>query len=523
MTIYLIAECLGRTKSRSNIRKSGRATCPALRLLFVTVAVLCCLYSVAGQPRPADLVIVNANIRTITTRDSKAAALAVTANRITAVGADAEVRKLIGPSTRIIDAAGRLVLPGFNDAHVHFTGIGNTFSSIDLRDAKRAEDVITRVERYARFLPRGRWILGSGLPTGPPVSRKGLDVVSSANPVFIYNAGASSALANSLAFTRAGLKDDMPGVDRDASGVPTGTVRSEAMRRIAGVVPQDQPRNWPEIAETATNYAASLGVTSVQDMHSDDSRAVYVELHKKRKLKTRVYDCLALHDWKKLSDSRLANASGDMVRDGCVKSFSDGDPNDVSSLRRQIAEADKVGLQVMVHAIGKSANGIVLTVFEEVAKLNRARDRRLRVEHAHGPNESDLPRFARSQSIASMQPHLFEYGNGEYYETLLLQNTVLAFGSDAAMVDLNPLLGIHAAVNAPTESISVYDAVRAYTLGSAFAEFQEKEKGTIEPGKLADFVILSDDIFIVERSRIKEAKVVRTFVDGREVFALSEK
>jgi predicted amidohydrolase YtcJ len=172
----------------------------------------------------------------------------------------------------------------------------------------------------------------------------------------------------------------------------------------------------------------------------------------------------------------------------------------------------------MAHAIGNSANRIVLEVFENAAKENGPRDRRFRVEHAHNPRPSDVPRFARTGIIASMQPYLFYGGTGGFYSTLLKQNARLAFGSDAAITDFDPLLGVHAAVNAGVESISVYDAVRAYTVESAYAEFQEKEKGTIEAGKLADFVILSEDIFAPNARTIRDTVVVMTVVAGRVVY-----
>ncbi|HKP70751.1 MAG TPA: amidohydrolase [Pyrinomonadaceae bacterium] len=486
---------------------------PALRWLLVSITLVGFHRVSDAQLRPPELIIVNATIRTMTSRDATAEALAVTGNRISAVGKNAEIKKFAGPGTRVIDAGGKPILPGFNDSHVHFMGIGNTFSSMDLREVKSGVEVIERIKRYVSFLPKGRWILGSGLPktVGDSLTRKSLDEVSPANPIFLYYSGASTALANTSAFDRARLKDDA-----------TSIVSGDAMRRIAHVVPQDHTRNWPEIAEAATNYAASLGVTSVQDMHSDDSRAIYLELQKQGKLKTRVYDCLGIRERQKLLDTRLPKSSGAMVTDGCLKAFSDGDAAEAGSLQTQIAAADKVGIQVMVHAIGNSANRIVLAAFEQTTKRNGVRDRRFRVEHAHNPLIDDLPRFARSKIVASMQPKLFEYGEGEYYATLLKQGASLALGSDAAMIDLDPLLGIHAAVNAAVESISVYDAVRSYTVGSAFAEFQEKEKGTIETGKLADFVILSDDIFTLDRSTIHEAKVLRTFVDGREVYYSGE-
>jgi predicted amidohydrolase YtcJ len=301
-------------------------------------------------------------------------------------------------------------------------------------------------------------------------------------------------------------------------GETSGIVRGDAMRRIARSVPANHTRNWSEIAETATNYAASLGVTSVQDMHSDDLRNIYRELHRNGKLKTRVYDCIPLPDWKKLAEKGASSADDVMVRGGCLKSFSDGDEESVARLARDVPAADKAGLQIMVHAIGNSANRIVLELFENAAKENGSRDRRFRVEHAHNPRPSDVPRFARTGIIASMQPYLFYGGTGGFYSTLLKQNARLAFGSDAAITDFDPLLGVHAAVNAGVESISVYDAVRAYTVGSAYAEFQEKEKGTIEAGKLADFVILSEDIFAPNARTIRDTVVVMTVVAGRVVY-----
>lgn len=456
----------------------------------------------------ADLVVINANIQTMVSKDGRAEALAVSGNRFIAVGTNRRIRNLIGPATRVIDAKGRLVIPGFNDAHVHFSAIGNSFSSIDLRDAKTPDEITKRIQHYVRFLPKGRWVLGGGWSVSPP-DKLSVDRAAPDNPVFLYSADGQAAFANSLAVKLSGMK---------VAEELTGVVRGDAMRRVAHAVPTNHTRNWREIVETATNYAASLGVTSVQDTHSDDLRDAYRELQRNGKLKTRVYDCISLPDWKKLAEMRSLHANDDMVRGGCLKSFSDGDEDAMPKLLRDVLAADKGGFQIMVHAIGNSANAIVLDVFEQAAKANGRRDRRFRVEHAYNPRPSDVERFARTGIIASMQPHLFHGGSGGYYATLLGQKTRLAFGSDAAITDFNPLLGIHAAVNAGAESLSVYDAVYAYTVGSAYAEFQEKEKGTIEVGRLADFVILSDDIFTVSPTRIRDATVVLTSVNGRIVY-----
>ncbi len=497
-----------RNESHAQVRKGGPSS--PLKFLSVGLLVIFLHQIVASQITAPDLVVINARVRTMTAKNSLVEALAVTGNRITSVGTNRSIRKLVGTTTRVIDARGRLVLPGFNDAHVHFMGIGNSFSSLDLRGVSDAGEMARRVERYARFLPKGRWILGAGWNnTGWQLpGRSAIDAITPDNPVFIYEAGAKAAFANGGALKLAGLGSDSE---------PTGIVRGVSLERVRAVVPTAHTRNWAELGETATNYAASLGVTSVQDMHSDDSGDIYRELERAGTLKTRVYDCISLPDWKRLIKTP-GRVGAEMVRGGCLKSFSDGDEESAPKLLRDVLAADKAGLQVMIHAIGNSANNIVLGAFEQVIKTNGWRDRRLRVEHADRVRVEDLPRFQRSDIIASMQPHLFAGGSGGYYLTLLKRDTMLAFGSDAAITDFNPLLGIQAAVNAGKESITIYDAVRAYTYGSAFAEFQEKEKGTIEVGKLADFVILSDDIFTIERALIRDTRIIMTIVNGRVVY-----
>ena len=475
------------------------------RLIVVLVLLVLPIVSTA-QTRAADLVVINAKVRTMQSKDSIAEAFAISGDRISSVGTNELIRKLVGPSTRVIDAKGQLVIPGFNDAHVHFMGIGNSFSSMDLSDAKSSADVEVRIAHYVRFLPKGRWILGRAWNDSTPPDKAAVDKRTPDNPVFIYHADGQSAFANRVAFRLAGVKDES-----------NGLVRGDALARVAHAVPANHTRNWIEIAETATNYAASLGVTSVQDMQSDDPREIYRELLRRGKLKTRVYDCIALSDWKRLTVAAALAGNDSMVRGGCLKGFSDGDQGAASKLSEEAIAADRAGLQIVVHAIGNSANRIVLDVFGQTVRSNGKRDRRLRVEHAHNPAQVDLVRFSRLNVIASMQPHLFTNSSGGYYSSLLKLNTQIAFGSDAAITDLDPSLGIHGAVNAGGESISVYQAVRAYTFGSAYAEFQEKEKGTIEIGKLADFVILSEDIFSIDSLKIRNVSVEVTVVDGRIV------
>lgn len=480
------------------------------RILYLCLSVSICglLLSSAAFTQSADLIIINANIRTMDKANPRAEAVAVEDGRIVAVGTTKTIQQFAGTNTRVIDAGGKLVLPGFNDAHVHFMAIGNLFSSADMSSAKTAEDVIEKLKHYARFLPKGRWILGSKLDPSIELSREAIDAATPNNPVFIYHNDAKSALINKLSTQAANVKESSTFV-RDAS-----------LASVQKIVPTNHIRDWPAIAETASNYAASFGVTSIQDTHSDDMAGVYSDLNALGKLKTRVYDCVSLSNWAKLATVGVKAASGTpMVRTGCVKGFYDEEDEETRSLATNVKGADASGLQVLVHAIGKDANIAVLDDFERTITANGQRDRRFRVEHANGLRPTDIPRFGKSKIIPSMQPILFfseATGTTDDYRKMLDTNAPLAFGSDAPMRGFDPLEGIYAAVNAGGKrGISVEEAVYAYTLGAAHAEFQEKEKGSIEVGKLADMVILSDDMFELPLAEIKKVRVRSVFSSGK--------
>lgn len=442
-------------------------------------------------------------------RKPRAEAIAVSDRKIVAVGANTAIRRLATKNTLVVDAEGRLVLPGFNDAHVHFAAIGNKFSSIDLRAAKSASEIVAMIGEYARFLPKDRWILGGGFD--PVIAESGLlsavDAVTPDSPVFVYAADGKSAFANTAAWRKARAEPDRAGI-----------VTGHPMQTIASVVPKDHTKNWTEILETASNYAASLGVTSVQDMHSDELADVYRQLDRQGKLKTRVYDCGPITSWPKLARQGVKAATGDsMVRTGCVKYFSEGDETEILELQREISAADKAGLQVMVHAIGPKANSIVLDAFELAIKQSGPRDRRFRVEHAHNAAEADLPRFTKSKIVASMQPWLFNGTNPGVYKRHLQLGTPLAFGSDAAITAFNPLPAIQAATTG-RGAMSIDEAVYAYTVGAAYAEFQEKRKGSIEVGKLADLIIISDKIMFGSGAQHSGSFVEATIVGGKIVY-----
>ncbi|HQY66569.1 MAG TPA: amidohydrolase [Pyrinomonadaceae bacterium] len=546
---------------------------------LLTSAILFFVLVLQGfaQSISADLVITNANIRTMDSKRTVARSVAVVNGKIVAIGSEADTKPLIGAKTRVIDAKGRTVIPGFNDAHVHFLETGQQLSLVELRDAPTPEEFVRRIRDFAAKLPKGRWILGgkwdhenwkpNTLPTAAMI-----DAATPDNPVFIDRLDGHMALANSLAMKLASVNKDTKEVDgglivRDAAGNPAGVFKDAAMSYINRVVPDPSFDERSDAAIAATEHAASLGVTSVTDVSAGTDIGVYQQLMRQGKLKTRIYGCSTLADYKRWERTGVRSAFGDaMLRVGCLKGFADGslgsttawlfepyldDPkstglpsDEIAKMPELVLAADKAGLQVNIHAIGDKANATVLDIYERTAAADGPRDRRFRIEHSQHLRQADIKRFGSLKVVASMQPfHIIDDGRwawkridekrlrGAYaFRTLLDTGAVLAFGSDSPVAPLNPLFGVYAAVTRrtlddknpngwiPEQKISVDEAVRAFTWGSAYGEFQENVKGTLEIGKLADMVILSDDIFTIDPVKIKDAKVLMTIVDGRVVF-----
>ena len=550
---------------------------PCAVALFVIVSTL--FSSVAfAQTFRADLVITNANIHTMDAKRTVAQSVAVSGGRIIAIGSDSDTRSLIGPNTRVIDAGGKLVIPGFNDSHVHFLETGAQLSSVDLRSAKTPREFVQRIKDFVAKQPKGRWILGgqwdheNWTPNDLPTAAL-IDAVTPDNPVFINRLDGHMALANGLAMKLAGVNKDTKDVAggmivRDAQGNPAGVFKDAAMGYIEKAIPDPSFEQQLEYAAAASNHAASLGVTSVQDMSAGTSVGVYQELLRQEKLNTRVYGCSPLADYKRWQNTGLHYAFGSrMLRIGCLKGYADGSlgsttawffdpyldaPNSTglpraevtNGMKENIVDADKNGLQVNIHAIGDRANATILDFYQNVLNVNGPRDRRFRIEHAQHLRQEDIPRFGQLKVVASMQPmHIIDDGRwawkrldekrlkGTYaFRSLLDSGAVLAFGSDSPVATMDALYGIYAAVTRrtlddknpngwiPEQKISVDEAVRGFTWGSSYAEFQEDVKGTLEVGKLADLIIISDDIFSIDPVKIRDAKVLTTIVDGRVVY-----
>lgn len=527
--------------------------------------------------RCADLVVTGARIRTLDEARPSATALAVIGNRIAHVGDDAGARALACASTRMIEGGGRLLLPGFNDSHVHFMSGGEGRSSVDLRDAASHAEFTRRIAEFAKKLPKGEWILlgnwdherwtPAALPT-----RQMIDAVTPDHPVFVSRLDGHMALANSLALKMAKIDRgtrDIPGgeVVRDAAGEPTGILKDDAMAPVFAVIPERSLERRLEYAQAASDYAASLGVTSVQDMNGEVGLPAYQVLLNRDTLKTRIYAVTPLTAWERWRDVGVREGFGNpMLRVGGLKGFTDGSLGSTTAWFHKpyldaphshglaltefakhgenVAGADAAGLQVMIHAIGDRANDETLNVYEEVAKRNGPSDRRFRIEHAQHLDPSLVKRFASDGVIASMQPyHAADDGRwahkrldparlaGTYaFRSLLDAGVRLAFGTDWEVAPLDPMLGIHAAVTrrtldganptgwVPEQKITVDEAVRAYTIGSAHAERQESQKGMLREGYLADFVLWSQDIYEVAPERIPDTRALLTVVDGRVVF-----
>src|SRR5579885_2983367 len=550
----------------------------AILLLFVSVV---CIMTAQTKPA-ADLIITNANVWTGDDAHPKAQAVAALGDRIVAVGSNADVSLWRGPATKTIDAGGKLLLPGFNDAHVHFVGGGQQLDSVQLNDVTSTDEFVHRIAEQAKKTPKGEWILAGDWDEtkwNPPSlpTKEMIDPVTPDNPVLVSRYDGHSALANSQALRLAGITaqtPDPPGgtIVRDAQGNPTGVLKDAAMSPAFNVVPPMSHDQRIRVIKRALEHAASLGVTSVQHMDPDYADiAAYAELLQNGELTTRIYAAPLITTVDDQAKIGIRHAfGGPYLRIGAVKAFADGslgsrtayffqpfsdEPNNhgllsdemqpLSLMRDRMMKADAAGIQICTHAIGDQAISMILDLYTEVVKEHRGAERRFRIEHAQHMAEKDFARFAQLDVIASVQPyHAIDDGRWAEarighdrasrtyaFRTFLNHGVHLAFGTDWDVAPLNPLLGIYAAVTRatldgknpngwfPDQKLTVAESVEAYTMGSAYAEFRETEKGSITPGKWADLVVLDSDLFAIAPEKIKDAKVLHTIAGGRIVYS----
>jgi predicted amidohydrolase YtcJ len=524
-----------------------------------------------------DIIFINGRVHTVDPSRPEAEAFAICGERISHVGTTAQIRALAANRTRVIDLEGRRVVPGFNDAHVHFIDGADELVGVNLRPATDERDFARRLGEHASKLAAGKWILGGywdheSWPSKALPTRQTIDSVTPNHPVFVQRLDGHMGLANSLAMKLAGITRDTASPDggtivRDANGEPTGIFKDNAMALVMKAVPPPSLDDVMEKARAALKHAAEHGVTTVQDMTASATElAAYQALRERGELTARI-SSVQNHGIDGLVRAGIKTGFGDdWIRIGGIKLFADGsmgsgtaaffdpytdDPSTTGlllqspeELQKAMIDADAAGFQLVVHAIGDRANAITIDAMEQVARVNGARDRRPRIEHAQVVRDADKKRMARLGIIASIQPsHCIDdmrwaerrIGKNRCaiaydFRSFVDAGVKVAFGTDWYVEPLDPMLGLYAAVTRqfpdgtpaggwfPEEKITMSQAVEFYTLGSAYAEHAEATKGSIAPGKLADIVVLSEDIFTIPSRQILQTRPVLTMVGGRIVF-----
>ena len=548
-----------------------------MRLLLMTCALLTVTIALS-QSQIADVVFLNGKIWTVDKTKPEAEAVAVLGGRILSVGSTADVKKCIGPKTKVIDLKGKRMLPGFIDNHTHFMSGGFQLQSVDLRYAKNETEFANLIRQRAEKHP-DRWITGGdwdhdNWPGGNLPAKELIDQYTISTPVFVQRYDGHMALANSKALKLAGVDKNTPDpqggtIVRDKkTGEPTGVLKDAAMSLVYAKVPDPSEREMIEAARLGLAEARKYGVTSIQDVSSGQDVRVYQMLRDKGELTSRFHCRLPLSQWQHLAASGIRVPFGDeWVRLGSMKEFADGSLGSSTALffepftsapgTRGLAmdvvldgkleqwslAADRAGLQLSIHAIGDSANSLTLDLFEKITNANPPWDRRFRIEHAQHIHPKDFQRFAKLGVIASVQPyHAIDDGRWAEkrighdrckttypFRTYLDNGVKMCFGSDWTVGPLSPILGIYAAVTRrtidgatpngwfPEQRITVKEAIEAYTINCAYAVFEENEKGSIAAGKMADLVVLTDDILSIDPVKIETVGVEMTVVGGKIV------
>jgi predicted amidohydrolase YtcJ len=527
----------------------------------------------------AGLVLYNGKIYTMDRASPQVQAVAIAGNRIAAVGDDDQIKSLLASGGEAIDLKGRTVVPGLTDCHIHFVEYALRLTRIDLAGIASRAEAIRRVAERAQAAKPGEWLLGGGWdrnlwedPSFP--TKEDLDFVTPHNPVALSSKDGHSLWVNSLALARASITAETPSpsggeIERQpGTGEPTGILKENAEDLVEKVIEKPSLEAIQAALKVAMANAQRAGLTGIHDCEGERAFAAFQELLNRGEFGLRVLMHIPVKNLDAAIGLGLRTGFGsDKLRVGGIKMFADGalgsrtaamlapyedEPFNLGiavtskeGMRELVRKASRAGISAAIHAIGDRANRDVLDILEKSHQSGEGMGLRHRIEHVQLLNPADIPRLAKLSVIASMQPiHATsdmdmverhwgeERGQGAYaWRSLLDAGTVLAFGSDCPVETLDPLVGIHAAATRrradgspgpegwhPQERITVEDAVRAYTLGAAYASGEEREKASISPGKLADLVVLSHDIFAIPPMTILETEVEATILDGKFVY-----
>jgi hypothetical protein len=522
---------------------------------------------------PADLVLVDGKVATMETAGDFAQAVAVRGRRIVRVGTNEEVRALVGPETEVLSLGGKLVLPGLVDSHVHFLG-GSL--SLDQLDVSRADlpEIQKRLAERIRARPEESWVVGRGwsyaaIPGRLP-NRADLDAVSRDKPVFLVAYDGHTAWANSNALELAGITAATPQPEfgeivHDENGQPSGLLKEGgAMSLVRSRIPEITREDKRRALLRGLSEARRLGLTGIQNASGNEEElGLYEELDREGLLTLRTISALRMTpdlteaDLESYERLRKRYSSGN-VRAGTVKAFIDGvvethtaamlepyadDPSQlgettmpVEELERLVLEFDRRKFQIYVHAIGDRGVRVTLDAFDRARKENPDWDRRHRIEHIEVISKDDIPRFGSSGTIAGMEAtHWFPTPQSEdgvwarnvgrarlplafNWQAIADSGGRLSFGSDWPVATLNPLVGLRNATARKDQKLDPYRALRAYTIDAAYASYSENELGSISPGKLADLVVLSQDVFTIDPAEIHKVETLLTIFDGRVVY-----
>ncbi len=549
---------------------------------LLAILVLCAVGMPSAQTTPADLIFHNARIYTADEATPRAEAIAMRGDRITAVGSSADILKLKGAATKVIDARGGAILPGLHDAHGHFTGLGASLQVLRLRGTASWEQIVGMVRRRAASARPGEWIQGrswdqNDWPVKEFPSHEMLTNAAPNNPVYLTRVDGHAAMVNKAALDAAGVTKETKDPDggriiRDAQGNPTGVLVDKAMGLVSREIPRVSPAQLEEQILLADAEARKLGLTMVHDAGaSTEVVDAYKRLIDAGKLQTRLYvmlrgpmEMLKPH----FAAGPIANYRNHHLAVRAVKISADGalgsrgaallEPyadeagntgllvNPPEEVYAQTLAASKAGFQMCVHAIGDRANRMVMDTFERVQKeVPGSRELRMRNEHSQILDAAEIPRFARLNVIASMQathatsdlpwaptrlgPARVEEG-GYVWQKLLKSGAIVANGSDFPVEEPNPMLGFYASITRqdpsgnppggwqPDQRLSREETLRSFTLHAAFAAHAEKELGSLAPGKLADLIVLSKDVMTVPPREILSATVATTVIGGAIVY-----